>query len=208
MGLDMYISKVKRVGGLKLEKILDTEDYVEYLDRPEKFKDCTFEQWCGKSEKNVVKSAVDAVRANMEYDEHPAFMEGIDDYKPSFKTVTKNIAYWRKANQIHNWFVQNIQNGNDDCKRYELDPDDLRQLLETVNKVMESCELVEGKDGKVIKDSSVARTLLPSCKGFFFGTTDYDEWYYLELEYTKETIEKILAETDFDNWIVYYGSSW
>ena len=52
MGLDMYISKVKRVGGLKLEKILDTEDYVEYLDRPEKFKDCTFEQWCGKSEKN------------------------------------------------------------------------------------------------------------------------------------------------------------
>ena len=108
---------------------------------------------------------------------------------------------------------------------YELDREDLENLLATVNEVLESCKLVDGKvytgtrftdkgpeemyeDGKVIKDPSVAHKLLPVCYGFFFGNTEYDEWYYKKLESTKEQLEKILVETDFDNWIVYYTSSW
>jgi len=225
MGLDMYINKVKRVDNLKLEKILATEDYVDYLNRPQKYKNCTYKEWCGGNEKLVSKSSIDQVKANMEYDTSPAWAEGWSDYEPSRKGVTKNIAYWRKANAIHNWFVENIQSGNDDCGCYELDKEDLKNLLSTVNEVLESCKLVDGKvytgirftkngeektweDGKVIKDTFVAEDLLPTCSGFFFGGTEYDEWYYRHLEYTKERIEKILRETDFDNWIVYYTSSW
>jgi len=26
--------------------------------------------------------------------------------------------YWRKANAIHRWFVENVQGGQDDCKPY------------------------------------------------------------------------------------------
>ena len=32
------------------------------------------------------------------------------------KEVVIEAAYWRKANQIHNWFVENIQDGMDECK--------------------------------------------------------------------------------------------
>ena len=26
-----------------------------------------------------------------------------------------NVGYWRKANAIHNWFVENVQKYDDDC---------------------------------------------------------------------------------------------
>ena len=40
----------------------------------------------------------------------------IDPKKVSY--IVEEAGYWRKANQIHNWFVQNVQNGNDDCGSY------------------------------------------------------------------------------------------
>jgi len=30
--------------------------------------------------------------------------------------IEENVGYWRKANHIHAWFVENVQNGVDDCK--------------------------------------------------------------------------------------------
>ena len=46
------------------------------------------------------------------------------------KTVIE-VGYWRKANQIHNWFVENIQNGIDDCDYHrEVREEDLRELPE------------------------------------------------------------------------------
>ena len=38
-------------------------------------------------------------------------------------------AYWRKANVIHNWFVQNVQGGNNDCKAYVVSTKKLKSLL-------------------------------------------------------------------------------
>lgn len=224
MGLDMYLDKVKRVNGLKLENILETANYIEYLGRPRKYIKDSFKRWCNGNVDLVVKSAIDEIKTNLEYDTTAAWAKDMKN-KPDYKSINKNIAYWRKANAIHNWFVENIQGGNDDCRCYEIDKEDLENLLSIVNKVLVSCELVDGKvcagirftdkgqeemwkDGKVIKDTSVAEDLLPTCSGFFFGGTEYDEWYYRYLEDTKRYIEKILRETDFDNWIVYYTSSW
>ena len=36
--------------------------------------------------------------------------------------------YWRKANQIHNWMVNNVQDGNDDCGLYEVSIDHILEL--------------------------------------------------------------------------------
>lgn len=221
----MYLNKTKKIDDLTSDQIFATGDYIDFLDRPEKYKNYTFEDYCRKDKSLVVQSAIDKIKENYEYDYSPAWAEGLSDYKPSYKSISKNIAYWRKANAIHNWFVENVQNGIDDCDNYEVDEYDLRRLLDTVNTVLESSKLVDGKvyagttwtrggvtvnwkDGKVIEGSSVAKELLPTCSGFFFGGTEYDEWYYKNLEYTKERIEEILEETDFDNWIVYYASSW
>jgi hypothetical protein len=110
--------------------------------------------------------------------------------------IEEEVAYWRKANQIHNWFVQNVQNGNDNCGSYYVSVEELEKLLE-------SCKAV-------LEDNSKAKELLPSQAGFFFGPTEYDEWYFKDLENTIEMVGGILAEMKENNtfYDFYYESSW
>lgn len=142
------------------------------------------------------------------------------------KYVEEEVGYWRKANAIHNWFVENVQEGEDNCDEYWVDIDKLRELLETVNKVLDSIEMQkgvllngttysreypEGKpnfiSGEVIVDESVAEKLLPTQSGFFFGNTDYNEWYVEDLQETKRILEYVIETTSEDSEI-YYQSSW
>lgn len=138
------------------------------------------------------------------------------------KELVFDAGYWRKANAIHQWFVDNVQDGKDDCKDYYVSRDDLEKLLKIVNEVLENSKLVNGevvngysfKDGekipniekgKVIKNPEKAKELLPTAEGFFFGSYDYDQWYYNDLVETKKILEKALKEKDGE---FYYSSSW
>lgn len=134
------------------------------------------------------------------------------------------VAQWRKANHIHKWFVDNVQNGTDDCGQYSVSREQLQELLSIINRVLARSSLVPGdvsqgysyddkgnkahtfKPGQIIKDPSTAKKLLPVCEGFFFGGTDYDEYYYETLIYTQQIIEKCLAMGK--EWWFEYSSSW
>ena len=147
----------------------------------------------------------------------------IDFSKVSY--IEEQIGYWRKANAIHKWFVDNVQGDKDDCGDYEVNAKQLQQLLDIVNRTLKSSELVDGKikngqhgtpnggwednieDGKIIRDSTVAQELLPSSSGFFFGSTEYDEYYYENLVTTKEILETALVNNS-DDCEFYYHSSW
>lgn len=48
---------------------------------------------------------------------------------------------------------------------------------------------------EVLNDHSKASELLPTCAGFFFGSTDYDEWYFIDVKKVKEYIEETLLPT-------------
>lgn len=108
--------------------------------------------------------------------------------------VAVNVAYWRKANQIHKWFVTNVQNGEDNCNPHYVQRDKLAELKEL-------CE-------KVLDDHSLAGELLPASSGFFFGSTDYDEWYFEDLEYTVSKISHLLTSPSFERADFFYDSSW
>jgi hypothetical protein len=58
----------------------------------------------------------------------------------------------------------------------------------------------------VAKDK--AETLLPTQSGFFFGSTDYDEWYFEDLKATVTTLKAILANKAFDDFEFSYRASW
>ena len=61
--------------------------------------------------------------------------------------------------------------------------------------------------GKVIKNADICEKTLPICEGCFFGYKEYNEYYYDDLKYTKEVLDKLL-ECDIDKESYYYTSSW
>lgn len=121
-------------------------------------------------------------------------VEGEEDGDYGAQEVIFRVAYWRKANQIHQWFVDNCQDGTDDCREYWVGRDQLETLLNTCKTVLEFPERAE--------------ELLPTQSGFFFGGTDYDEFYQTDLQYTIDRFEKILADPALIKSDFYYQSSW
>ncbi len=107
--------------------------------------------------------------------------------------VVEDSIYWRKANQIHAWFVANVQDDVDDCRETYVKYEKLKELLEL-------CKQVQ-------TDHSLAEELLPTQSGFFFGSTEYDEDYFADIKYTIEELEKILSENNEDS-NFYYRSCW
>jgi hypothetical protein len=104
------------------------------------------------------------------------------------------VGYWRKANQIHEWFVQNVQDGKDDCRNYYVSFRKLRELKDL-------CE-------EVLKEQSSAEEKLPPRKGVFFGSFDIDENYFNSLRHTVDILDKIFANPEHEEWSIYYHSSW
>jgi F0F1-type ATP synthase gamma subunit len=88
----------------------------------------------------------------------------------------EEVGYWRKANAIHKWFVDNTQDGEDNCQESNVS---IEQILVLYN----LCK-------KVIKNPEKHGELLPMQEGFFFGSTEYSDYY---LEYVKDT-KKILKK--------------
>ena len=111
-------------------------------------------------------------------------------------TVSVPVAYWRKANAVHNWFVQNVQNGVDDCGRYYVSPEKLGTLYDTVSDALDFYN-----DGNAAK----AAELLPPTAGFFFGSTELDEDYKYDLQLTLDQLAPLLDLSKYD---FYYHSSW
>jgi len=144
-------------------------------------------------------------------------------------SISCEVIDWRKANAIHQWFVENVQDGEDDCKEYYVTEDQLRELYNVCCLILEKCSLIDGKvldrttftkdangnlieedqydDGKIVDYPEICQELLPSQSGFFFGHTDYDEYYYRNILETKEMLEKELA-IENNRADYYYWSSW
>jgi len=101
--------------------------------------------------------------------------------------VTERVGYWRKANQIHNWFVEQVQGGVDDCKEYQVSYEQLMKLKEVCLKAIETKNY----------------RLLPPTAGFFFGSTDIDEYYWNDLKDTVEMLSSLKPDGFY-----YYQSSW
>ena len=121
---------------------------------------------------------------------------GLDMYveKKNRRTgQSEELIYWRKANQIHSWFVDIIQHGEDDCGVYYISWGVLQDLKDI-------CE-------QVLEDRSRAEELLPTRRGFFFGSTEYNEDYFKELENTVAAIEDISLD-DISDCDLFYNASW
>lgn len=126
----------------------------------------------------------------------------IDSDMPS-AMVSVKVYQWRKANAIHEWFVQNVQQGEDNCKDYYVDRTQLEQLLATLGQALDIQRgLSNGDPDITIED------ILPTQSGFFFGSTEYDEWYWQYIEESYDAINNILNNHKLDEFDFEYSSSW
>lgn len=126
------------------------------------------------------------------------FLDGVNYIHPKFdenrnliekRKIVKTLELdWRNAKQIHKWFVNNVQYGEDDCHSYQVTENDLKDLLKVCEEVFNSNNTVK------------ARNLLPS-------SYPYDKYYFEEIEYTIKELKRILKYADIYDWFE-YKSSW
>lgn len=144
----------------------------------------------------------------------------VEDGSPLLKR--EEIGFWQEANQIHGWFVDNVQKGEDDRQEYYVSRTQLGNLLASVQEVLDNSALVlkkqsEGRfwydtlinsedEGYVIENPSTAKEYLPTREGFFFGSLDYDQQYLDQLRHTRDILrEALLSPKDA---VFSYRANW
>jgi len=168
---------------------------------------------------------------NWEREEEKKLNNKIRDIFPEmFKTdnlnyieVTFETGYWRKANAIHQWFVDNVQDGNDNCDSYYVSREQLELLKDKCEQVLSVAKTGNGKitvsekltkdgwekvleDGIVVTNPEDVNEILPPQSGFFFGSTDINEYYLNDMKETIDIIDRCLKLPK--DWNIYYHSSW
>lgn len=128
----------------------------------------------------------------------------VTDEAPS-GIVTVNVAYWRKANAIHNWFIENVADGVDDCQPMYVSRDELQALCFDIKEVLKVRDMQEANPDEALPGPE---DILPTASGFFFGETDYDDYYWHYLEKTLGRISDLLASPKFADFDFEYRASW
>lgn len=173
MGLDMYLYAKEYIAG---NDYLTTQDKGFHSVPNPRF--------------DVIARAFDLQRSDLGQETPSAYVQ--------FK-----VLQWRKANAIHEWFVQNVQRGEDDCGNYYVDREQLEELLANLGEVLSI------KNGTHNGDPDITiEDILPTQSGFFFGSTEYDEYYWSEIERTYEAINAILNNSKLKTFDFEYTSSW
>jgi len=107
-------------------------------------------------------------------------------------TVQIPVGYWRKANAIHGYIVNEFADGVDECQMIYIPRAGMEELRTLCANVLAHPE--KGLE------------LLPPQSGFFFGSTNVDEWYLQDLKYTYELLTRLLSNEKIDNFL--YQASW
>lgn len=135
-------------------------------------------------------------------------------------SVEKLVGYWRKANAIHGWFVDEIGNGVDECQVMFIDRERLEKLrndcivalanpsreyqIEDQKVVYLLCDYLNSLETPI--DPATYESPINPTDGFFFGGSERDDYYYFQLEYTINLVSSLL-ELD-DSYSFNYQASW
>lgn len=115
----------------------------------------------------------------------------------SFRKVRKNsreLAYFRKVNFLVKFFEDYFGKQIKNCEDFEITKGSIIELRDRCN--------------KVLKNHDLAKQLLPTTEGFFFGSTDYDDRYFKDvaavLRHCDEDILPQFDKLDDDEYIVFH----
>lgn len=127
-------------------------------------------------------------------------------------TVKGQERCYRKANQIQNYFEMRFYEGGNEadneqynCVNTKVDDFTIDDLLDRIHKINTN------------PTTKTAAEEFPTTDGFFYGNTDYDEFYFeqnnefandlIELKQIRDQINQQLANTPYET-IIEYSSWW
>ena len=122
---------------------------------------------------------------------------GLDMYlfKRNKKTdELTEIGYWRKHNALHGFMNTFTDHDIENLEKVSLTKDNLQEIL----------ELSEA----IIRKDLDPEYSMPVFEGFFYGSYEYDEWYFHRTQDTIEIMKNALRDTNFDEDEVYYQAWW
>lgn len=137
--------------------------------------------------------------------------------------IEEEVMYWRKSNAIHKWFVDNLASGVDECQPIDVSSNDLINLRDLCKEVLDKVEVKKGviqngsslqdgewvpnfEPGEMIMNAEEIEKILPTSSGFFFGSTNYEQWYLEDIKQTYEKLNELLSEDPKAYYI--YQASW
>ena len=208
MGLDIYVRKGKRNADIDSERLNDVysdlyeQNKKEYLGKLRTWRPSSY-----KSEESAVKGFFKLLEkydcSSYRYCEY----EG-SKWVPKFKTLEEvnaiikeildadeediypnSALYYRKVNFLYAFFSDKIDN---DTQSAYISKGDVERLVEM-------CE-------KALGDKKNAHEYLPTRSGFFFGSTDYDKWYFYDVRKVKREFKRLLKKWDDDDVVIIYFS--
>jgi len=98
-------------------------------------------------------------------------------------------AYFRKVNFVYKYFEPKLE---DECCL--VSKTDLEDLIARCDAVLNNHDLAE--------------SLLPTTSGFFFGSTEYDDWYFADVKDARSQFKKLLRGFHDDTDVIYVVMSW
>lgn len=101
---------------------------------------------------------------------------GLDLY--FMKRKLTEVAYFRKYNFLIPAMEKILETKIENGQFYNVDE-------EVIKKLRDRCKLV-------MENHDYAKELLPTTEGFFFGNTDYDEYYFNDVEQVYNECNKML----------------
>ena len=107
-------------------------------------------------------------------------------------------AYFRKVNFLLPFFGY-----EENCSDIEIDKYQVEDLVNACQTILDTL-----KTSGTQAATEVANEMLPTEGGFFFGSTEYDEWYFKDVEYVLNKFTTILDDTDWDNETIYMHCWW
>lgn len=132
----------------------------------------------------------------IEYDEDLVDLQAYVTQRKSLSVTTEyDIGYFRKFNALHNYIVREFTNGEDNCRPVYLSHEDCHKILDTLKSIT----------------PENAKDIMPTGSGFFFGSTEYDDYYFSDVADAIELFELICNLVDKDEkykWSIIYQASW
>ena len=109
----------------------------------------------------------------------------------------EEVKYWRKANQIHGYIIE--KTGAD--PKFNCNDDPIIITRDFASGMLNDFQ-------KALQNKELAPSIVPTTEGFFFGSTLYDDDYFVDLQDTCELLEELIPDMNWEEEHLVYTCWW